>query len=223
MSMYKASFDLQADKLIKTLAGLGIKNDVLEAMRKIPREVFLSAAFKHEAYKDSALPIGESQTISQPRVVALMTHALDVQKGHKVLEIGTGCGYQTAILCKMGRRIFTIERFASLKETAEKRLHGLAISNFVTQVGDGSLGWSAQAPFDRIMVTAASPEAPKALLDQLGENGVMVIPIGKQEDDYQKLMRYYRRGDGTIGEYYLGDVRFVPLVGEQGVRVKATG
>tara|TARA_R110000868_G_scaffold189695_1_gene432831 strand:+ start:17207 stop:17872 length:666 start_codon:yes stop_codon:yes gene_type:complete len=215
--MQNASFKLQADRLIKTLSDLGIKKDVLNVMVKIPREAFLSAAFKNEAYNDSALPIGESQTISQPKVVALMTHALDVQKGHKVLEIGTGCGYQTAVLCKLARRVFTIERFASLKNGAEKRLHGLAISNFVTQVGDGSLGWPMQAPFDRIMVTAASPEAPKALLDQLGENGVMVIPIGKQEDEYQKLMRYYRRSDGTIGEYYLGDVRFVPLVGAQGV------
>lgn len=216
--MHRSSFQVQSEKLIKELASLGIKKDVLEAMARVPREVFLSAAFKDEAYKDSALPIGESQTISQPKVVALMTHALDVQKGHKVLEIGTGCGYQTAVLCKLARRVFTIERFSSLKDGAEKRLHGLAISNFVTQVGDGSLGWSMQAPFDRIMVTAASPTVPQALLEQLSENGVMVIPIGKQEDEYQRLMRYYRRTDGSIGEYYLGDVRFVPLVGEQGVR-----
>lgn len=213
----RASFQIQSDKLMQKLKELGIKGDVLEAMQKIPREVFLAPAFKHEAYKDAALPIGESQTISQPKVVALMTHALDVKKHHKVLEIGTGCGYQTAVLCKLSRRVFTIERFASLKNAADKRLHEMAISNYVTQVGDGSLGWAGQAPFDRIMVTAASPTPPQALLDQLRDDGVMVIPIGKQEDEFQRLMRYYKRTDGSIGEYYLGDVRFVPLVGEQGV------
>jgi protein-L-isoaspartate(D-aspartate) O-methyltransferase len=222
MNSDKATFMIQSEKLMQKLKGLGIKEDVLMAMQKVPREAFLSPAFKHEAYKDAALPIGESQTISQPKVVALMTHALDVQKNHKVLEIGTGCGYQTAVLCKLARRVFTIERFASLKNAADKRLHGLGMSNYVTQVGDGSLGWPQQAPFDRIMVTAASPTPPQALLDQLGDNGVMVIPIGKQEDEFQRLMRYYRRTDGTIGEYYLGDVRFVPLVGKQGVSAESS-
>lgn len=221
MNSDKATFMIQSDKLMQKLKSLGIKEDVLEVMKKVPRESFLAPAFKHEAYKDAALPIGENQTISQPKVVALMTHALDVQKSHKVLEIGTGCGYQTAILCKLARRVFTIERFISLKNVADKRLDALGVSNYVTQVGDGSLGWPNQAPFDRIMVTAASPTPPKALIEQLAENGVMVIPIGKQEDEFQRLMRYYRRTDGSIGEYYLGDVRFVPLVGEQGVVAKA--
>lgn len=222
MNSDKATFIIQSEKLMQKLKDLGIRGDVLEAMQKVPREAFLAPAFKHEAYKDSALPIGESQTISQPKVVALMTHALDVKKSHKVLEIGTGCGYQTAILCKLARRVFTIERFASLKDTADRRLHELAVSNYVTQVGDGSLGWEGQAPFDRIMVTAASPTPPQALLDQLAEDGVMVIPIGKQEDEFQRLMRYYKKADGSIGEYYLGDVRFVPLVGKQGVAKEAS-
>ncbi|MEC8467891.1 MAG: protein-L-isoaspartate(D-aspartate) O-methyltransferase [Pseudomonadota bacterium] len=217
----RASFQLQSERLMQTLSDLGIRKDVLDAMAKVPRDAFLAPAFKHEAYKDAALPIGESQTISQPKVVALMTHALDVAKNHKVLEIGTGCGYQTAVLCKMARRVFTVERFESLSESADKRLQQLAVSNYVRQVGDGSLGWVGQAPFDRIMVTATSPQPPQALLDQLGEDGVMVIPIGKQEDEFQRLMRYYRRTDGSIGEYYLGDVRFVPLVGKQGVTAEA--
>ena len=147
-----------------------------------------------------------------------MTHALDVQKGHKVLEIGTGCGYQTAILSKLCRRVFTIERFSSLKEEAERRLQNLMIGNYVTKIGDGTKGWAEQAPFDRIMVTAAGPKPPQNLLDQLAPDGVMVMPVGDPYSDSQRLMRYYRKTDGTIGEYYLGEVRFVPLVGEQGVK-----
>ena len=213
--------EIQRSKLMKELTSLGINERVVNVMSNIPRESFVSRAMQGQAYANDALPIGENQTISQPQVVALMTHALDVQRDHKVLEIGTGCGYQTAILCKFARRVFTIERFASLSKGAEKRLFDLGITNFVTKVGDGSVGWSEQAPFDRIMVTAASPEAPKSLLDQLKEGGILIIPVGKQTDEYQKLMRYYKREDGSIGEYYIGDVRFVPLVGEEGVRESA--
>ena len=213
------SMDIARDKLTAKLKELGVNQRVLEVMGKVPREGFVSKAFQEEAYKNEALPIGESQTISQPYVVALMTHALDVHHNHKVLEIGTGCGYQTAILCKMARRVFTVERFATLSKGADARLHQLGYHNFITKVGDGSLGWQEQAPFDRIMVTAAAPEVPSALLEQLGEDGVLVIPIGQQSDEYQKLMRYYRRQDGSIGEYYLGEVKFVPLVGEQGVKI----
>ena len=209
---------LAQEKMIHVLKELGIRKDVLDAMAKVPRDKFLSPALKREAYEDSALPIGEKQTISQPKVVALMTHALDVKPNHKVLEIGTGCGYQTAILCKLARRVFTIERFESLKNDADKRLQSMVISNYITKVGDGTLGWPGQAPFDRIIVTAAGPTPPQALLDQLGPDGVMVMPVGDPHSASQRLMRYYRRTDGSIGDYYLGEVRFVPLIGKQGVK-----
>jgi protein-L-isoaspartate(D-aspartate) O-methyltransferase len=192
---------------------------VLDAIKKVPREAFLPPAFQAAAYENRALPIGEGQTISQPYIVALMTHALDVQPAHKVLEVGTGSGYQAAILCKLARRVYSIERFATLAAGADKLLAGLSITNFVGKVGDGSLGWPEQAPFDRIMVTAASPKVPQPLLDQLKEGGLLVIPIGPQEGE-QRLMRYYKRNDGTIGEYFLGNVRFVPLVGKEGQPAK---
>lgn len=213
--------EIQRGKLMKELLSLGINERVVNVMNSIPREQFLSRAMMSQAYANDALPIGENQTISQPQVVALMTHALDLQKDHKVLEIGTGCGYQTAILCKCARRIFTIERFSSLSKGAEKRLFNLGLTNFATKVGDGSVGWVEQAPFDRIIVTAASPEAPQSLLDQLKPGGILIIPVGQQSDDYQKLMRYYKREDNTIGEYYIGDVRFVPLIGKEGVKESA--
>lgn len=206
------------EKMVSYLKELGIKQDVLDVMGRIPRDAFLAPALKREAYEDAALPIGERQTISQPKVVALMTHALDVGKGHKVLEIGTGCGYQTAVLCKLCRRVFTIERHPSLKTEAERRLQNLVIGNYVTKVGDGTLGWPEQAPFDRIMVTAAGPTPPQALLDQLAPDGIMVMPVGDPNSESQRLMRYYRKTDGSIGEYYLGEVRFVPLIGAQGVK-----
>lgn len=212
---------IQRDRLIQELKDLGINERVISVMGSIPREAFLSPAFRNEAYENSALPIGESQTISQPYVVALMTHALDIHKDHKVLEIGTGCGYQAAVLCKFARRVFSVERFPTLAADAQRRLMDMGINNFVGKVGDGSQGWVEQAPFDRIMVTAASPEVPQSLLDQLKPGGILIIPVGKQSDDYQKLMRYYKREDGTIGDYYLGDVRFVPLVGKEGVRESA--
>lgn len=216
-SIHYTASTLAHDKMLAFLKGLGIRSEVLQAMGKIPREKFLAPALQREAYEDAALPIGEKQTISQPKVVALMTHALDVRKEHKVLEIGTGCGYQTAILCKMARRVFTIERHASLKDEAERRLQNLMISNYVTKIGDGTVGWSEQAPFDRIMVTAAGPTPPKALLEQLAPNGIMVMPVGDPYSSAQRLMRYYLKTDGSLGEYDLGEVRFVPLIGKQGV------
>lgn len=210
------SYRVAREKLIAELKALGINQRVLDVMAKIPREKFVSAAFKSEAYKNSALPIGENQTISQPYVVALMTHALDVHHEHKVLEIGTGCGYQAAVLSKFARRVFSIERFETLSKEADKRLHDLRIYNVSTRVGDGTLGWPEQAPFDRIMATAASPEPPRALVEQMATGGVMVIPIG-EPDGEQKLMRYKKNEDGSLSEYFIGYVRFVPMVGVQGV------
>ncbi len=208
------------EKMTAELANMGIKDaSVLKAMSIIPREEFLPRAFYNQAYRNEALPIGENQTISQPFVVAKMTEALEIQPNNKVLEIGTGSGYQTSILCKLVRRLFTIERFASLSADATAILNKMNIHNFVTKVGDGTLGWAEQAPFDRIIVTAGSPQVPQSLLKQLNVNGILVIPIG-EENGVQKLMRYGKRDDGSIVEEYLCDVRFVPLVGEEGVKVK---
>lgn len=205
------------EKMTKELASMGIKDtNVLQAMSQIPREAFLPQAFYNKAYHNEALPIGENQTISQPYVVAKMTEGLEIRPQNKVLEIGTGSGYQAAVLCKMVRRLFTIERFDSLSKEATNRLSKLNIHNFVSKVGDGTLGWAEQAPFDRIIVTAASPQVPQSLLKQLNIHGILVIPIG-EENGVQKLMRYGKRDDNSIVEEYLCDVRFVPLVGEEGV------
>ncbi len=205
------------DQMVKTLALEGVKNTaVLDVMRALPREIFLDLGFRSDAYKNSALPIGESQTISQPLVVAIMTEALQLEKSHKVLEIGTGSGYQAAILSRLVRRLFSIERHPSLSQVAVKRFESLGIFNVVTKVGDGTLGWAEQAPFDRIMVTAASPKAPRSLLEQLTVGGILVIPVGDPAGDMQMLMRYTRTETG-FEEKSLGPVRFVPLIGAQGV------
>lgn len=203
--------------MVSALMREGVKDEsVLDVMRKLPREMFLDLGFRSDAYKNSALPIGESQTISQPLVVARMTEALNLQKTHKVLEIGTGSGYQAAILSRLVRRLYSIERHPSLSQVAVQRFDNLSIFNVVTKVGDGTLGWVEQAPFDRIMVTAASPQVPRALLQQLTLGGILVIPVGDPAKDMQTLMRYTRTETG-YEEQNLGPVRFVPLIGVQGV------
>ena len=151
---------------------------VLEAMRKVPREEFLGEALQDRAYGDHPLPIGEGQTISQPYMVALMTSLLDLTGGEKVLEIGTGSGYQTAVLAELSRRVCTIERIPSLAARARATLERLGYTNVWVRVANGTLGWPDEAPFDRILVTAAAPAAPQPLFDQLAEGGRMVIPIG---------------------------------------------
>ncbi len=205
------------DQMVDNLVKEGVKDtSVLDVMRALPREIFLDMGFRSDAYKNSALPIGVSQTISQPLVVACMTAALELKKSHKVLEIGTGSGYQAAILSRLVRRLFSIERHASLSQVANQRFEALGIFNVVTKVGDGTLGWKEQAPFDRIMVTAASPTVPQSLLDQLTVGGILVIPVGDSRDDLQTLMRYTRTETG-FEEKNLGVVRFVPLIGAEGV------
>lgn len=204
------------ERLIDELRAGGIASEkVLEAIRSVPREAFVPAPFQRDTYANRALPIGEGQTISQPYVVAMMTYAAHVEPQHKVLEIGTGSGYQAAILCKLVRRLFTIERFDSLRAKAERTLHGIGIYNFSGKLGDGSKGWAEQAPFDRIVVTAASPQVPQSLLKQLAPNGILVIPVGATDAE-QKLMRYVKNAQGEISEQCLGPVKFVPLVGEEG-------
>ncbi len=186
---------------------------VLSAMENTPRELFVEEAFREHAYDDTALPIASGQTISQPSIVAWMSWALDVHPRMRVLEIGTGSGYQAAILARMCRRLYTIERHRDLLAQAEERFRTLKLHNIVTKRGDGSKGWKEAAPYERIIVTAAATEVPKALLDQLAPGGIMVIPIGASVAD-QSLFRIRKQEDGTITSETLMNVRFVPLVSE---------
>jgi protein-L-isoaspartate(D-aspartate) O-methyltransferase len=182
---------------------------VLSAIESIPREIFVPEAFRDKAYEDTALPIDSGQTISQPTVVAWMTWALQVGDRMRVLEIGTGSGYQAAILSRLARMVYTIERHKDLLMVAEERFKYLKLSNIMTQLGDGSKGWKTAAPFDRIIVTAAASSVPVVLLDQLAENGIMVIPVGSSTE--QILLRVEKTKEG-IKQQHLMSVRFVPLI-----------
>jgi protein-L-isoaspartate(D-aspartate) O-methyltransferase len=198
-------------RLLMELRGAGITDArVLGAIERVPREVFVPAAFKDQAYENVALPIGHGQTISQPLVVALMTEALEIGERHKVLEVGTGSGYQTAVLARLCRRVFTIERHRVLLKEAEQRFAELKLRNVTTRFGDGTKGWPEQAPFDRILVTAAAPDLPRKLLDNLAPDGILVAPVGEERRD-QQLLRLRRKDGETVTEE-LGGVRFVPLV-----------
>lgn len=198
-------------RLIMDLRRSGITDTrVLSAIERVAREAFVSAPFLDQAYENTALPIGQGQTISQPLVVAQMTQALEVGDRMKVLEIGTGSGYQAAVLAKLCRRVYTIERHKSLLTEAERRFRALAVHNITAIVGDGTRGWPEQAPFDRILVTAAASEIPKALLDQLSDGGAMVLPVGSQGGD-QEVLRI-RKTDGRLAVERMFPVRFVPLV-----------
>ena len=198
-------------RLLMELRGAGVGDArVLGAIERVPRELFVPPAFRDRAYENVALPIGHAQTISQPLVVAKMSEALEVGERHKVLEIGTGSGYQTAVLAKLCRRVFTMERHRALLKEAEKRFAELKLHNVTTRFGDGTKGWPEQAPFDRIMVTAAAATLPANLLESLAEGGVLVAPVGRERRE-QRLMRV-RRGDGQLVTEDLGAVMFVPLV-----------
>lgn len=200
------------DRLIDKLAGQGIVNQaVLEAMRNTPRHIFLEEALAHKAYEDTALPIGQNQTISQPFIVALMTQALfSRSRVENILEIGTGCGYQTAVLAQLACRVCTMERIRSLQEGAEQRLRTLGLRNIEYRHGDGFVGWKERAPFDGIIVTAAAPEVPKMLLAQLAVGGRMVVPVG--EEAGSQYLRVIRKTGVEVLEEDILPVRFVPLL-----------
>ncbi len=207
------SLEARKIRLLMQLRGAGVTDHrVLGAIERIPRELFVPQSFLDQAYEDTALPIDLGQTISQPQVVALMTQALQVSDRHKVLEIGTGSGYQAAVLAKLCRRVYTIERHRALLEVATERLAQLRLHNVTTLLGDGLKGWPAQAPFDRIIVTAAcgSDEPPWTLTEQLGVGGVMVIPMGDAKHR-QRVVRFTRAPTGLERED-LWPVRFVPLL-----------
>ena len=203
--------DPRAMQLILELRQNGITDDkLITVMERLPREMFVPQAFQASAYENLALPIGYHQTVSQPHVVALMTQALELNDRCKVLEIGTGSGYQAAILAPLCRRLYSIERHKPLLHEAEERFKALRIPNITTRFGDGSKGWPEQAPFDRIIVTAAAIDIPPVLVDQLAIGGVMVVPIGDDQHD-QRLVKVVRtENDTEISD--LGWVRFVPFV-----------
>ncbi|MEW6188060.1 MAG: protein-L-isoaspartate(D-aspartate) O-methyltransferase [Thermodesulfobacteriota bacterium] len=186
---------------------------VLNAMRRVPRHLFIEEALQGEAYKDYPVPIGEHQTISQPYIVALMTQALELQGTERVLEIGTGCGYQTAILAELARKVYSIERIRSLSQKARRMMDQLKYFNVVLKVNDGTQGWAEEAPFDAVIITAAAPGIPAPLKDQLAPRGRMVIPVGDRYS--QSLLKIVKTEDG-FQEEDLGGVRFVSLIGEHG-------
>ncbi len=198
-------------RLIMHLRRSGIGDTkVLSAIERIPREAFVPDSFLDQAYEDRTLPIGHGQTLSQPRVVALMTQALETDRRIKVLEVGTGSGYQAAVLSKLCLRLYTIERHRELQRAAERRFQDLRLHNITARLGDGAKGWPEQAPFARIIVTAAAERIPAGLVDQLALGGLMIVPVGSRGRD-QELLRVTHTAEG-IREEVLGDVRFVPLV-----------
>jgi protein-L-isoaspartate(D-aspartate) O-methyltransferase len=208
-------FDEQRAELVTQLHSKGITDErILNVMGRIPREQFVHAGFMHGAYHDMALPIGSGQTISQPYIVALMTSLLQLNPDEhpSVLEVGTGSGYQAAVLALLGARVWTIERIPELYFTAQKTLEHLGI-HVSMRLGDGSLGWSEAAPFDGIIVTAGAPDVPQTLVEQLAIGGIMVIPVGSYER--QRLYRITRISEHTFDVQESQGARFVPLVGQQ--------
>jgi len=208
-------FNLSRERMVKNqLIARSIKDrGVLQAMGKIPRHLFIEDALYGEAYNDHPVPIGEKQTISQPYIVALMTEALELKGDENTLEIGTGSGYQTAILAELSSRVYTIERIKSLLGNARKLLSQLGYDNILFKVFDGTLGWEKYAPFDAIMVTAGAPRLAKPLIDQLADNGRMIIPVGDRYS--QELIRITRKGK-DLEQKNLGGCRFVNLIGVHG-------
>lgn len=205
------------ERMVETqIKARGIKDErVLQTMKKVPRHLFVDPALRDQAYGDFPLPIGEGQTISQPYIVALMTEALELKGQERVLEIGTGSGYQTAILAELVLWVYTIERYASLQERAKKILFELGYRNISFKVGDGTLGWPEASPFDAIIVTACAPQIPPPLVDQLAEGGRIVIPVG--DEFSQMLVKGIKRG-GKLHLKNLEPVRFVKLIGAFGFK-----
>jgi len=215
ISRASSTFEQARRRMIETqLRARGITDAAtLQAMERVPRERFLPLEQVDQAYEDRALAIGFDQTISQPYIVALMTQALKVSREHRVLEVGTGSGYQTAILAELAGRVYTIDRIAALSRRARRRLRELGYDNVEFRVGDGTLGWPEQGPFDRILVTAGAPKVPEPLLEQLADGGRLVIPVGGTE--HQTLICVQRLGDRTIEEPLI-PCRFVKLIGQEG-------
>ena len=213
--MSRADLGYLRERMVRELEARGVKDPrVLTAMRKTPRHLFVPHHMASQAYAEHALPIGEGQTISHPYVVARMTELAEVHAEHSVLEIGTGSGYQTAVLAHLARRVYSLERIPVLAREAIRRLRELGLDNVKIQAFDGTVGWTQVAPFNRIVVTAGAPEAPRPLLDQLAEGGVMVVPEGGREE--QRLIIYRRLGKRGVRRIEGEAVSFVPLIGRHG-------
>ncbi|MDM8517646.1 protein-L-isoaspartate(D-aspartate) O-methyltransferase [Desulfobacterales bacterium HSG16] len=220
MNTESIRYDRQRELMIKRqVEARGVTDpDVLAAMRKIPRHAFVNEALMDQAYGDYPLPIGHQQTISQPYIVAEMTQSLELEKNDRVLEIGTGSGYQTAILSQIVYRVYTVERIYSLYVETRKLFDKLKYHNIVTRYSDGTSGWKDESPFDAIIVTAGAPEIPEPLVGQLADGGRMVIPVG---DEYSQDLIKIRKKGGDIQTTSLGACRFVKLIGEyawQGIK-----
>ena len=202
-------------QMVESLRRGGIEDPrVLEIMAQVPRHYFVPEAFRHQAYDDDvSIHIGEGQTISQPRIVALMTQAAKIDPMDRVLEIGTGSGYQAAVLSGLARFVFTVERVSSLARQAKSVMDQMGLENVSVKVMDGTLGWRAQAPFDAILVTAGAPEVPAPLVEQLTDGGRLVVPVGPRESQVLKIVQ--RRGDRSFTKELKGAC-FVPLIGRHG-------
>ncbi len=209
------NYDTARSRLVKEqLIPSGIIDpNVIRAMQTVPRHMFVDDALHGQAYVDCALPIGEGQTISQPYIVALMTQALNLSPSSKILEIGSGCGYQTAVLSLICDKVFTIERIKPLFIKARRNFDRLHYLNILCKLDDGSMGWTEHAPYDAIIVTAAGPTIPSALVDQLADPGIMVLPVGER---HGQELTVVKKQDNTITYNVIERVRFVKLIGEQG-------
>lgn len=207
--------DLREAMVQRQIMARGITDEaVLAAMRKVPRHEFVPRNLRHEAYEDRPLPIGEGQTISQPYIVALMTEALQLSPGDKVLEIGTGSGYQAAVLAELVDQVYTIEILEPLGRRAKETLRRLGYSRVKVKIGDGYLGWQEHAPYDAIIVTCAPEHIPQPLIDQLAEGGRMVIPVGLQ--GYTQTLTLVEKQGGVIHQKAIIPVLFVPMTGDHG-------
>jgi protein-L-isoaspartate(D-aspartate) O-methyltransferase len=217
MEMSMRDLEIRREIMIHSdLEGRGISDPpVLAAMMDVPREEFVSKDFRDQAYDDYPLPIEEGQTISQPYIVAYMAEALELSRGDRVLEIGTGSGYSAAVISRIAAEVYTVERFDSLAETARERLLRLGFDNIRVLVGDGTLGWPEESPFDAIVVTACAPRVPEPLKSQLAVGGRLVVPVGPDRM-VQTLVRVRRIGRAEYGQEHLLSVQFVPLIGAAG-------
>lgn len=210
------NLDIARKKMVETqIVARGITDRrVLDSMLKVPRHLFVQEGLAGQAYSDTSLPIGDKQTISQPYMVALMSELLGLQGGERVLEIGTGSGYQAAVLSHLARRVYTIERIPTLASRARKLFDNLGLTNISMKIDDGTLGWESEGPFDAIIVTAGAPDIPSGLMDQLAVGGCLVIPVGDPVD--QVLYRVRKQEDGSVAREKSIPCRFVRLIGREG-------
>ncbi len=209
------NYELLRNLMVETqLIPRGIKDKrVLDTMRKVPRHLFMPEKYRDDAYEDMALPIGEGQTISQPYMVAIMTELLELNGDEKVLEIGTGSGYQAAILAELSREVYTVERIESLGDNVRLKLKEMGYDNIYVIVADGTKGLPEKAPFDRIIITAATPKIPECLIEQLNDGGIIVAPVGQR---FSQILIKAKKVMGTMKEEYHTPCVFVPLIGEHG-------